>query len=138
MQEVAGVNISAVVQQISGDLNRRSKMEWGLSALATRMNQVGVGAYELLDLFEHAQACGGMRIQDGAALDQEPGQIGVAFIECTSTSRPGLTSCVDVSTRVEQHLDGFPVGALDGSKQNWEVAVVKRLIQMLSQFAVGS
>ena len=62
MQEVAGVNISAVVQQISGDLNRRSKMERGLSAFASRMNQVGVGAYEFLKLFEHAQACGGMRM----------------------------------------------------------------------------
>jgi hypothetical protein len=62
MVDVAGVDVGAVVQQESGDLDSGREVKWELAVATAGMNEFRGEGQELADAADHTEPCGRMDI----------------------------------------------------------------------------
>ena len=102
---VTGVDVRAVIKQQLRDLDRAGKMKRCLAVPAGRMHQFRIRGDQFAEFVQQAEARGGVRIHDRAALDRIRRQLGPGAVEETESARPPAALGVDISARVEQRVE---------------------------------
>ena len=92
-------------------------MEGSLTVCPLGLHDLGVGGGQFLQLFQAAEAGGGMRVQCRAAFDQKVHQIFVALVEYAHAAGPEMASGMNPGAGFEQHVNGFAVSALNGGEK---------------------
>ena len=105
MIHVAGVEVRAAIDQELRDLDRAGKMKRCLAVPAGRVHQFRIRGDQFAEFVQQAEARGGVRIDDRAALDRIRRQFGWGAVEETESARPPAALGVDVGARVEQHVE---------------------------------
>ena len=86
------------------------------SVPAARMHDARIGRDQFAQVRQQSQPGRGMRVQDGATLDQEVDQAGIAIVEYSEPAGPPLGPLLDVGAGLQQHVDGRAIASLHGGE----------------------
>lgn len=101
------VDVGAMFEQVSGDLDRAGEVQWSLAVTTPRVHTLWVRRNDLAQAVHPPKPRRGVNVHDGPAVDGILGKLEIGNVQKAESACPPPTLGIDIGPRGKQQIDHF-------------------------------